>query len=178
MLSNKRDVSRLWQLGAFGNKLRTWSHPKEVLAEDVLNQQARWSLRSYVAGGKFQPNLTWSDLLQRWTPQYYICEPAPDEDRIVQGEVWRDVGGLYLVCSTEPVTMREALSRQDGTVYHHFGYDVQLYLQSVMSPESWIELQDCLDLHEDVVIEFTVFNRCVGDRVGRNTIIWECRCDY
>lgn len=170
----KKRVAELWKLGAFGNKLPSWATPGET--PPSLRESGRFSLRSYAPGGRFIPNMPFRVMADLWSPQYYVCTPAPDEFRIVQGELLRDVGGLLFTHSFEPCTLREALLKQDGTVKQMHGFAVNLYLQSVCSPESYIEIMDNLDFGGDgAIVEFTVFNRFVGDRPGRNTIIWELR---
>jgi len=176
MLKHKTDVARLWRLGAFGNKLRSWGHPDEIPLD--LRKQIGFSLRSIRPGGNFQHNLPYETMAQRWTPEFYICEPVPDQDRLVQGELMLTTKGWYFVYSYEPCTLREALTRQDRTVFQFTGWPYRYYLEGVMSPLSFIEVQDCFEQWPDAVIELTVFNRDVGDRPGRNTIIWEVRDGY
>lgn len=178
-LSNKQAQVCAWQLGAFGNKLKTWTTPAQVPGIRYRTSTAKrdLALRSKITGGPFYPRLTWDEVDARWNPDFYVCEMAPHDHEIVQGEIQRDAGGLYFYYTFLQETMRVAM-KYPCAWREMRGYKVNLYLQSVMLPLSWIELQDCLDLHPDAVVEFTVFDYFVGDRPGRNTIIWECRSHY
>ena len=179
-LTNKADQVRLWQLGAFGNKLRTWSTPSCVpdIRQRCVSRSRDLALRAKRPGGIFRPHLTWDEVDRLWTADFYVCEMAPHENEIVQGEIFRDVGGLHFYYTFVKEPMRVAMRDHPDKWLRATGYAVDLFLQHLMSPESWIELNDCLDLDPDVVVEFTVFDCFVGDRPGRNAIIWECRKGY
>lgn len=186
-LNSKKRVSELWRLGAFGSKLRSWSSPEDV---PPILRGGLFSLRCIRPGGKFIPGLSYNNMIALFSREFYICEPAPDHLRIVQGELCRVAGGLNFVASFEPTTLREALLRTDGTVKHIDPQTLWMddrgrkwcgprhYLQSITTPESWVEIQDCLELHDDAILEFTVFSECVGDRPNRNHIMWEVRVGY
>jgi hypothetical protein len=172
MLKSKQSVVRLLRLGFFGNTLRTWAAPSDMPKELWKDQSLPWSLRSLKPGGQFIHRIPFKEMLAHWTPDYYVCEPADDNDVLIQGEIFRCASGLHLTFSYAKTTLREAMRRH---TLRANGIDVHQVLRPVMSPESWDEIMDCLDLGGSPVVEFTVFNHYIGDRPWRNTIIWEVR---
>lgn len=173
----KSEVARLWRMGAFGNKLRSWQNVSQVQPE--LRESLRFGLRSLVPGGVFRGHLTYDEACRYFDPaMHYVCEAAPDEYRLFQGELSRGIGGLHFVWSAQPMTLREALLMTDGTVRRDTGIIVEQMLRAAMSPSSFIEVMDCLDLHEDAIVEFTVFFKDVGERSCRNAVIWEVRVGF
>lgn len=98
--------------------------------------------------------------------------------RLFQGEVRRSEEYLDLTYSTRPdLTMRPALLPSNGCQYAS-GLKAQLLLRHFLSPASYEDLQALWDHWPNATIEFTVFDRDVGDREHRNTVIWEVRGVY
>jgi len=167
----KSSQNRLWRLGCFGNKLRTWSTPDEV--PDHYKTGNLLSMRHNKPQGKFLYRLWWEDIRRLWTPDYYIMESIDDTNRIVQGELYTTVRGWEFWYSFKQgplgtVTRSSALKLM-------FGFQVQLYLQQIMYPLSYENLQELINQYPNAIIELSIFNQAVGDTPGNNTIFWEVR---
>jgi hypothetical protein len=98
-------------------------------------------------------------------------ESAPDERLVLQGEVSRFVGGLYLRYSTLKLPMRSAMkdARDVG------GASAQAILRGVLTGSSYEDLDALLELYPDAVVEFGAYAKCLGAIPGRNAVIWEVR---
>lgn len=176
---SKREMYALYQRGAFGNKLRTWSL-EDYLASDFAGTVV---LRYAGTGGgaktvyhiprdhveahvvDFEKEGLSRDRIQ-------VNESAPDELLTIQGEVMRSTDHLTLRFSRAPQPMRVALKLQPE---HAEGLRAQLLLQTYLSPASYDDLMELLDTYDGAVVEFSTFSVDVGYARGRNTVVWEVR---
>jgi len=177
-IKNKIESFRRWHAGLFGNKLRTWDAPDQISASGY---QGTVSMRYKAEGGGFcayeVPLGQIGGIISAWKDRgakeelITYNESAPDHLLVVQGEI--SVNPSYILFySYEKEKMRNAL-RNGGR--HAYGLEAKLILEGSMTPSSFSDLQALLELYPDSIIEFSTYSICLGDRPGRNTVIWEVR---
>lgn len=175
----------LYELQAFGNKLRTWQSVDELERSGyagpltiryrggaggspftryrVPAAQARAAVAEYrrrgAEGGRFNFN-----------------ESAPDERLIFQGEVMRSTEHVTLRISSQKKPMRDAMA-ETAQVRHRYMLQAAMTLRSALFPSSHSDLCALFEVFPSAVIEVSVYAIPVGSLRGRNAIIWEVR-DY
>lgn len=168
---------KLYNQGLFGNKLRTWNSIDEFIESGYKGSVSiRYKGKS---AGKFcYYNVTniqtiIKDILDKGGSRDLIMinESAPDEYLTIQGEITRNEYGLYLYYSTLKGKMRDCMKYAISSE----GLKVKLLLEHYLTPSSYDDIMDLLDKYPDHTIEFSTYSKCLGDCVGRNTIIWEVR---
>lgn len=166
----KQQNYRLWQSGAFGNKLRAWRTVEEWEASGFGGLVV---LRSLVPGGPCFYNLTPEQL--KWhamqLSQMMVNEAAPDQDVILQGEYDNALWGCFRY-STARFHMRDALREASQETY---GLRSDMLLRGAMTPSSYEDWRVLLDQYPKHVLEVSVYDRCLGDTPGRNALVWEVR---
>ena len=182
----KQHNFRLWQSGAFGNKLRAWRSIDEWRASGFTGKVV---LRmSMGRGGPCYYDLTpeqvdeaLADRRMRSTPRDWIMvnEASPKEAATLQGEYHSDVFATddwtvwaYFLYSREPLHMREALNAHSEIAYN---LRTDLMLKLAMTPSSYEDWRVLLERYPAHVFEVSIFSRCVGDTPGRNALVWEVR---
>lgn len=172
-IRTKAEFYARWHAGLLGNRPRTWADAAALAASGytrpVVVRSAvmpAWKVRYGVsveealALAKQTPGLTFNELLE-------------DENILLQGEVMRTPRGLALFYSTASgLRMREALAQASQ---HAYGLAAKLLLDHYLAPTSRDDLDDLLDLYDDHVVEFGVYDRNIGDQPHRNTLFWETR---
>lgn len=175
----KRDFSRRYAEGEFGNASPTWQTlPSFVEAVDWSGRQA-YHLRNRVKGGPTYYNLHPREATDRWTKaedlsQWYCSAMAPTELTVIQGEVMiRAPHGLELFYSrAQNLPMRDALQAAPQTA---FGISAVTILRYFLCPNSLEWLHTLLSRYADHVIEFSTYDREWGTVQGYNTVFWEVR---
>lgn len=100
-------------------------------------------------------------------------EAAPDHRVLLNGEYWTGADRLgYLFYSRSRAQMRDAL-RQDP--HEAQGLHSWLLLKHLMTPSSWEDWLVLEQWYPDHVIELSIYECCLGDTPGRNTLVWEAR---
>jgi hypothetical protein len=172
----------LYEAGAYGNKLRTWTRFQDI---ERSGYGGRIVMRYQgVAGGAQYPRLgeqltlaevrdalaTWTKLGAQLEAVAYN-EAAPDHALLIQGEVMLSTEHISFFCSDEKTTMRKALQRGQQID----GVRALCLLRQHLFPSSWEDIQELLERFPDSVIEFSAFAHAVGFLRNRNTVIWEVR---
>ncbi len=173
----KSDFVRRYQLGEFGNAGPTWNTFKEY-RDSKYNGLVHF--RNRVAGGqtwynvsRLQAPYTYSELQsQGLENQIYFSAMAPTEKTLIQGEVKRTELGLYLKYSKLPLTMREALIKEEQTALR---LTANLILKTYLCNNSYEWLNHLLDSYSNHVIEFSTYSCNWGTVPRFNTVWWECR---
>lgn len=165
---SKRDFYRRWNLGEFGNKLRTWEHvddiPPGIETVTVRIKSPDSPMCRY--------GVSVRDLRKEaLTEDHTFNEDAPDHKLVIQGEVTLTPAGFTLFYSTEQTKMRIALLRGKSLS----GLSAKLLLQQSCDPSSFDALCDLLYSYEDHVVEFGCYSINLGNIPNRNTVIWEVR---
>lgn len=174
-LISKPQMYVLYEGGAFGNKLKTWTGLENFCNSGFAGEV---SVRTAVAGGgktKYRvKSAEVAALAAEWGMSSQMCfnESAPDEHLAMQGEIYRSPYGLYLRWNDTPnLKFREAMLLAE----HSYGLQATTLLQQHLTPSSLADLLAILDAHEDHVVEFSAYRMPLGDIPGRNTIVWEVR---
>ena len=177
---------RLWQGGAFGNKLRAWRTVAEWRESGFGGMVV---LRTVMGGnGPCRYNLNPEEVdavVDGWLAlgippdMIMVNEAAPDDDVILQGEYLNDIyeidgeaGWGYFRYSRARAQMRDALAAAPE-VAHRLRSD--LLLELAMTPASHDDWSLLLERHPGHVLEVSIYDRCLGDTPGRNALVWEVR---
>lgn len=174
----KQQMYRMLLEGCFGNRFRIWTSAEEL--RRAVAEGYDWLIGVRCAdtpGAPYYHHLSPEEgialgaSLERLghRPVYY--EASPDQWIVLQGEVSREVGGLYLRYSTLKTHMRAAL-KQDR---HVMGVEARLILDHALSPASREDFEMLFQTYVDHVVEFTAYAVPVGDLPGRTACVWEVR---
>lgn len=104
--------------------------------------------------------------------QIYVSEMAPTEKTVLQGEVMRVPGGLYLYYSTLVAPMRDALAAGAQSARGIIALEL---LRGAMDANSCDWLWELLERYPDHVVEFSCYSTQWGSLSGFNTVFWEVR---
>lgn len=183
----KQDFVIRYGAGEFGNRSPTWDNLDAMAAEGVLEwsqyRNAKYHIRNRVAGGPTWYNVLAETLADAWWTatrmvqerSLYISEMCPTERTLINAEVMRDVGGLYLYYSTVRKPMRDSL-KEGGREAK--GVAAIAILREFLNNNSYEWLQHLLDSYPDHVVELTALDCCWGTEPGHNTLFWEVRGGY
>lgn len=173
----KSQSVRLWQSGAFGNKLRSWNSLEEMCKCGFEGRVAMRS-RSGRGGGVCIYDVPSDDvaaILEYQDTERHdlmINEMAPSEATVVQGEYLNDaLSWGYFLYSRALVPMREALRTPSTST----GLQTDFILREVMTTASWEDWQELIARYPGHVLEVSIFDHCLGDIPGRNALVWEVR---
>lgn len=171
----KADFVRRYSEGEFGNRSPTWAIPEDLLFSGYSDKV---HLRSRHASGPTEYNLEPWWAYNRWIlkdrPEDWYCSAmAPHDRNVLQGEVQRLPGGLYLYYSAAPgLPMRDALAKSARSAK---GFTAKLLVDYAMNTASREWLDYLLDEYDDHVVEFSSFSVCWGTVPRHNTCFWEIR---
>ena len=178
---------RLWQGGAFGNKLRSWRTVEEWRASGF---DGRVVLRTLLeeGGGPCRYNLLPEEVdpvVDCWLAldiplgSIMVNEAAPDDDVILQGEYLNDIyemdgeaGWGYFRYSRARARMRDAPAAAPEVAKR---LRSDLLLELAMTPASHDDWNRLLGQYPGHVLEVSIYDRCLGDTPGRNALVWEVR---
>jgi hypothetical protein len=177
----KRDFARAWKRGILGNRLRVWA----VLGEVPLDYHGRIMLREVARSGggsaKEYPDGQACRVWARDPERFMANECAPDHCATLQGEALILPGGFQLFAwertraqAGRLLRMRDALARASS----YSGISALHLLRKHADPSSVEDIFELLAEWPDAVVEFSCYSRHLGNRSGRNTIIWEVRQGY
>jgi hypothetical protein len=182
----KRQNYRLWQGGAFGNKLRAWETldawrasrtpgPVAIRVREGLGgglclydvfpaDGLHISLAAQVAG------VSWDSLMAN--------EMAPHTE-ILQGEYLNDVCTIdgeiqvgHFFHSRVRLRMRDALKVAPQVAH---GLRADLMIREAMTPASYEDWRELLVRYPGHVLEVSIYENCLGDLPHRNALVWEVR---
>lgn len=176
-ITSKAQFFRLWKAGVLGNRTNLWERPEDAVA-------SRAPLIGFREIGKSGGG-SWTrvsrdqvyETAQQWRRlgRKFICDDgAPDESRVLQGEICRTIRGLegFLDVGGR-LPMRQAIAA--GHMRPCTGATILALLDKFMDPSSRDDLFDLLDLYPDATIEFSCFTVDVGVFPNRATMFWEVR---
>lgn len=182
----KLDNYRRCHAGEYGNRLLQWASIEEWKASGY-DQPVCMRTALHAGGGPKAFNVapeeveaqaaTWVKL---GVPRDRIrLSEMADGMRVLQGQYFNGIctidgevhnGVFKLTFATGPIPV--ALSRHQKTVY---GLTATLLIRHFMTPSSYSDWQELLNRYSDHVLEFSVWESCVGDIPGRNAVVWEVR---
>jgi hypothetical protein len=185
----KKENYRLWQGGAYGNKLRSWRTVGEWRASGFAGAVVLRVLGTFV--GKECPcryNLSPGEVeaaVSEWIAQgvdrdnIMVNEAAPDQAVILQGEYRNDIveldGGVYwglFHYSRARMQMRDALAVAPEASR---SLRSDLLIRLAMTPSSYDDWLLLLDRYPGHVFEVSIYDHYLGDCPGRNALVWEVR---
>jgi hypothetical protein len=181
-IKGKAEMYKLYEAGAFGNKLRTWTSTDAFLADDYKGL-VTLRYKAAAGGGGWcaydVPADKVTETVAQWVSEgadpalVAVNESAPDEKLIVQGDVGRlpEAGGFVFNHASEKTKMRIAMKNSQ----HSYGIEAQTLLREQLSPNSYDDVMTLLDLYPGSIVEFSAYAMNVGQLPGRNAVIWEVR---
>lgn len=176
----KKDFVKRYQAGEFGNRSPTWSCLEWLQIPSKSRLGRFYHLRNQVAGGATYYNLNcwrmveWMNRIRgKERDSWYISEMAPHDCGLIQGEVQRQVGGLYLRYNMARLPMREGFDQTN--TWHAWRLTANQVLQRYLCHRSYDWLGYLLEEYKDHVIEFSTFGVDWGTVPGVNTVFWEVR---
>lgn len=178
---SKRDGARLFMQGQFGNRIRQWDTPDDLMLSDYPGE-APVTIRARAAHGGGPclydiPKCRIMDALCRYPfrklPRelLYFNETLRKSTVTMQGEVAEFPGGWYLRYSTLPDHMRPALAQEPREAR---GLRAMAIAEHFMDARSYQCLRDLMEKFPGHVVEFTCASEPIGD-LRWNSIIWEVR---
>jgi hypothetical protein len=184
-VNSKEDFTRRYLRGEFGNcspswpNARNWYEAAYMCGEAGTDTLDFVHLRNRIKGGPTHYNVpVWKlaqycRLSRHWVhdPCWYISLMAPEDDKILQGEICRSSNGLNLFGSFLALPMRVALLEKPFNVT---GLAALMTLKSKLDAVSYDWVQELLDLYPEHIIEFSAYSRPWGT-LNYNTVIWEVR---
>lgn len=179
MIKTKGQNYRLCNAGEYGNRMRQWSSVDEWVASGYADPVAlRVSMEK--PGGPKEFNVSPADVdsvIRKWEcehgvrrDQVRVAEMA-NGPRILQGKYANDFTGelLYTLGSGPLPTALEQWHS------YAFGLRSDLLIRNTMTTASYEDWTELLLRYPRHVFEFSVWDSCVGDTLGRNAIVWEVR---
>jgi hypothetical protein len=179
-VNTKQQSYLLYLKGILGNKPLTWNSLDEIAKSGWKGLVCIRSKKG-IARGKTEYNRTYEEakqIVKQWISEgirkedITFNQSMPDESLVIQGEIMRLSGGLYLHGSFVKKPMNQALAEKSFDVQ---GSAVLYLLNKHLFAQSLVDLYHLLDQFPDNAIEFSTYSIHVGDLPGRNTVFWEVR---
>jgi hypothetical protein len=184
----KAQSVRLWQAGAYGNKLSSWSTLHDWRLSEYRGLVTLRS-REGAGGGHCIYDVVPGEVLLAVVELHRLGVPdgkimvnecAPREAVLLQGEYRNDVVeldgefavGYFVYSLARGLHMRDAL-KNSRQVSH--GLAADLLLKQHMTPASHEDWNLLIDKYPGHVLEVSVYDRCLGDLPHRNALVWEAR---
>lgn len=199
----KARFREMWLAGKFGNKPRHWQSYQEIIdAGYTGNVSFRIHTPDSKHTRYGVPVSCIPVTLDELTAagvdpeQVWFNESAPDDRLVLQGEYFDGQIGPMLfdrcldysraktqmktamrlpLVPDEPDWMRKISEYCDLIRSQTTGLQTEMLLKSVMNENSWEDFNELRLLYPGHIIEFSVYDHCVGDCPHRNTLIWEVR---
>lgn len=167
-VKNKREYYNLEKKHLLGNTLRTWYGLDAYIAS---NCPCNVGFRSYNTNGLFIPKVDLEALqMLRLEGLDGIFSEKPDDSRLLlQGHIESDFSLYYSIEKNK--TLREV----ENSLLCMHGLQSREVLKYHLTTASYEDLCELFELYPDSIIEFSVFDYCLGWAKGRNAIIWEVR---
>ncbi len=178
-IPNKQASYALYEVGEFGNKLRSWSsYAKlcEVHFSGMLTMRYAGKAGSFCEYRVDREDV--NDMLIKWRDEgaeitkVKFNESAPDDHLLIQGEIQQHSSKKYVLSySTDKVTMREAMRNPQDMI----GQKALFLLQEHFSKESMRNLKRLFATYDRAVVEFSTYDHFLGNLPENNTVFWEVR---
>ena len=179
IISSKKIMYERLRAGLLGNSFRIWTDVDEF-AKSNFRGLTGVRIQGMIPGLPYFHHLNFQQTVEKfyelkrqgYTPIIY--EASDDPHIVWQGEVTRASWscGWHVEYSRAKTHMRAAFAVERLCVT---GYSATVLLQNTLTPSSFADLEDLMDLYEDHVIELTVYDQCVGQFPDRNYCLWEVR---
>lgn len=167
----KLDNHEALMKGLVGNKLRIWMSWRDLMDSGFSGTvSVRQKYRSSSNSSRYL--IPVAKAIAERNESVFYNESAPDQYLLIQGDVMTTEKGLTVFYSDLKKPMKMALAESGK---HITGLQALHLLRINMTPSSFDDLMDLIDIYEDHIIEFSAYSKDLGDCKGRNTIIWEVR---
>jgi hypothetical protein len=185
---NKKQNFRLCHSGVYGNRVRQWESIEEWKNSGYSEPVAMRVAMLAGGGGPKQfgvPPEQVISVARSWEKsrgiplsEVRIAEMA-DGERVLQGHYLNDVYEQdgetrhgYLRYTLATGQMPIAFEKHRDVAY---GHRADLLIRSLMTTASYEDWQELVAEYSGHVLEFSVWNDCLGDLPHRNAIVWEIR---
>lgn len=172
---------RAWRSGVFGTRLRAWRTFEQwhssgfvgLTVIRILRPASHWCIYNLDVNQTVE---TYQDLIENKQINPLLItfnEAAPYNRVILQGEM--SLSGLcpyYLAYSTVKAQMRDALA--SNTRYLSGPLSLKI-VKDLMTGSSQDDFDMVVERWPEHVVEFSIYECCVGDKPDRNTLVWEVR---
>lgn len=180
-ITSKQQYYVLAKRHLFGNQLRIWPTLYDAIKDNYFGpfgiRISKGHNRFFACGLSYaevqgrlrvlsqETSVSWDDLI--------VQESAPHNCICLQGEVIdSDISpGIVLTYSTIKDHMRAAMVSPKTA----HGLKAINLLKANLTPSSYDDMRELLELYPGHVVEFTSFDHPIGEFKGRNTVIWEVR---
>lgn len=181
-ISSKTTAIHLFKNGMFGNKVKTYWN-LEALCKDP-NPPRYLGIRymGVTGANRCQYDIPLKDVKGTWNSwikdgfeesrMFLNDSDNYDKSLLIQGEVSESERGIELRYSTIKKKMRDALAEKEEYTY---GIKAKFLLKNFLDPTSYDTIFELLNKYQSHVIEFSCWDKSIGDIPSRNTIIWEVR---
>ncbi|MGE0406589.1 MAG: hypothetical protein AB7O65_09830 [Candidatus Korobacteraceae bacterium] len=183
IVETKRQAYALYHGGKFGNKLRTWDSVRDFAYSGHAGPVTMRYKGTVTGKAWYAYNVPASEVAARakvWIAEgadpmlIVVNESAPDESLVVQGELIHTHRGYCFIKRFDKVKMRVAMTAS-GQPDEVVGIVALTLLRHVCTGSSFEDLMELCELYPDSVIEFSVYDHCLGSCRGRNMLVWEVR---
>jgi len=186
VILTKRRNFELCHVGAYGNRIRQWNSVEEWLASGY-NDPVAMRVALQAGGGPKRFGVAASkveEVAAEWDRagvrrECIRLSEIVDGVRILQGHYLNDVyvqdGEArwgYFQFTNRSGVVPLALGEWRSSC---FGLEATLLIQAAMTPSSYADWQALLERYPGHVLEFSVWQDCLGDTPGRNAVVWEIR---
>jgi hypothetical protein len=182
----KRKNYELCHAGAYGNRILQWASIEEWKASGYDKPVAmRVALQAGGGPKAFHVSQNMVECQAKsWgykgIPRECIrLGEMVDGVRLLQGHYLNDVyvqdGEArwgYLRFTMKTGAMPIAFASDDRSIW---GLQADLTIREAMTPSSYSDWKELLDRYPGHVLEFSVWESCLGDIPGRNAVVWEIR---
>jgi hypothetical protein len=185
---NKKQFYEMYDKNLFGNKALAWNSYKEILDS---SWRGNICIRSKIGFARKKvrynvPREKIAEIIKEFEEEgikkesITFNQSMPDDFILIQGEVSSSDFNINEENSS-PLRMRYslirkpmllALAEKDEEVY---GLKVLEILRHFLWENSYNNIMELLEEYPEHVIEFSAYNKEVGDIKGRNAVIWEVR---
>lgn len=178
MITTKEKMYQLLQCGDLGNTVKIWNSFTELRDSEFTGRvriRFRQTSINKVLKVSTENLVQWLDSLSLKGVDYdkdLIFYEAPrDESLLLQGEVMRVPGGLYLRYNFQQEHMKLAFEKENK---HSIGIKSEIILRDRCSPKCVDQLNYLLDTYSGHIVEFASYCERQGI-YNEDYLIYECR---
>lgn len=170
IINSKYKMYKALKSGILGNTNKFYNKLSEIPDNEILSM--RWNQPGNMK--KCNHAITKKEIEKSKVDlnNITICkQPQNDANSFFNAELMRNELGLYLVYKIGLMWMKPAMKNPDIAT----GLKAKIILKEYLLPSDYDDLISLLDLYENHIIEFSIFDGCVGIIPYRTMIIWEVR---
>ena len=178
-IKSKQAFYNLYRFGLLGNRALAWDSYEELLksnwrgdvcirGENIPREEVRFDIpfERVLDEIKKIEEKGFSRKILRFN------QSMPNEHLVLQGEVMDYIGGWELTYTTIKKPMLQGLKEETKIAR---GLAAKIIIKTCMDSSSFEDLNALIEIYPNAVIEFSTYEKNVGDIPGRNTVFWEVR---